>query len=68
MLGFRRLLDEPTRSGAIDSSCIFTRKMLAALETAANHPDVTEDLADTLSTSVIELEYRIESGLKINER
>jgi hypothetical protein len=61
------LLKEPTRSGALDTSCIFTREMVANLEAAAEHPDMTEDLAETLSTSIVELEYRIESELKIND-
>jgi hypothetical protein len=41
--------------------------MLSNPEAAAEHPDMTEDLAETLSTSIAELEYRIESELKISD-
>lgn len=60
-------LGESTRSGAIDASCEFTREMLQNLEAAADHPDMTEDLAQVLSTSDVELEYRIESGVRVQE-
>ena len=60
-------LGENTRSGAIDSACEFTEQMLPNLERALEHPDMTEELAEVLSTSVVELEYRIESGVRIND-
>ena len=59
------LLDEPTRSGAIDASCEFAQEMLPALERAVEHPDMTEDLAQTLSTSVVDVEYRVETGVNV---
>jgi hypothetical protein len=46
------LLDENTRSGAIDGACLFTRQMLPALERAVEHEDMTE------------VEYEIETGVK----
>lgn len=39
-------LDERTKSGAIDGACEFTEQMIPNLEAAANHPDMTEELAD----------------------
>ncbi|MFC6907242.1 DUF7692 domain-containing protein [Halalkalicoccus tibetensis] len=60
-------LGENTRSGAIDASCKFTHEMLANLEAATDHSDMTEDLARTLSTSSVEIEYRIESGVRIKD-
>lgn len=60
------LLDESTRSGAIDGACEFTKEMLPALERAVGHPDMTEDLAEVLSTSVVEVEYCIERGVNVD--
>jgi hypothetical protein len=57
---------ENTRSGAIDSACEFTAELIPALEAAAGHPDITEELAEVLSTSMVELEYRVESGVHVN--
>jgi hypothetical protein len=59
-------LRENTRSGAIDGACEFTEQMIPNLEAAANHPDMTEELAEVLSTSTVQLEYRVESGVRIN--
>jgi hypothetical protein len=59
------LLGESTRSGAIDASCLFTRQMLPALEKAVDHPDMTEDLAEVLSTPTVDVEYRVETGVKV---
>lgn len=59
------VLDENTRSGAIDASCRFTRAMLANLEQAVEHPDMTEELADVLSTPTVEVQYRVETGVTI---
>lgn len=62
-----RLLDENTRSGAIDRACLFTRQMFPALEKAVSHPDMTEDLAEVLSTPTVDVEYRVETGVYLNE-
>lgn len=59
------LLDENTRSGAIDASAKFTREMLPALATAVEHPDMTEDLAAVLTTSVVDVEYRVETDVSV---
>ena len=59
------LLDENTRSGAIDDACLFTRQMLPALERAVEHEDMTEDLAEILSTPTVEVEYEIETGVNV---
>ena len=58
-------LGENTRSGAIDSACEFTTEMLPTLERAVEHPDMTEELAGVLSTSVVDVEYRVETGVSI---
>ena len=59
------LLGENTRSGAIDGACLFTRQMLPALEKAVDHPDMTEDLAEVLSTPTVDVEYEIETGVNV---
>ena len=41
--------------------------MLRNLDQALDHPDMTEELADVLSTPSVELEYQIETGMKVNE-
>jgi hypothetical protein len=59
------LLGESTRSGAVDGACELTKEMLPALERAVKHPDMTEELAEVLSTSMVDVEYRIETGVNI---
>jgi hypothetical protein len=59
------LLGEPTRSGAIDGACEFTEQMLPALAKAVEHPDMTEELAEILSTPTVDVEYRVEAGVHV---
>ena len=59
------LLDENTRSGAIDGACRLTQQMLPALAKAVEHPDMTEELAEVLSTSMVDVEYRVERGVNV---
>lgn len=59
-------LDEGTRSGGIDGACEFTGEMLDNLEEAANHPDMTEELADVLSTERVEVKYHVDTGVEID--
>ena len=61
------LLGENTRSGAVDGACEFTTKMLPALQEAVEHPDMTEDLAEVLSTSVVGVEYQVETGVSVHD-
>lgn len=58
--------DVGTKSGGIDAACEFSTRMLRNLERAAEHPDMTEDLAEVLSTSRVEVEYRVETGVNID--
>ena len=53
------------RAGAIDGACAFTQQMLPALAAAADHPDMTEELADVLTTPMVEVEYQVESGANV---
>lgn len=61
------LMNESTRSGAVDASAQFTEEMMHNLDRAMDHPDMTPELAALLSTSQVELEYRIESGVEVRE-
>ena len=60
------LLGENTRSGAVDGACEFTRQMLPALQEAVEHPDMTEELAEVLSTRTVNVEYEIETGVTVD--
>ena len=55
-----------TKSGGIDAACEFSNQMLHNLEQAAEHPDMTEDLAEVLLTANVTVEYRLEAGLEID--
>ena len=54
-----------TKSGGIDAACEFSTQMLRNLERAAEHPDMTEDLAEILSTADVTVEHRVVTGVKI---
>lgn len=56
-----------TRSGGIDTACEFSNQMLRNLERAVEHPDMTEDLAEILSTSVVTVEYRVKRDVKVQD-
>jgi hypothetical protein len=55
-----------TKSGGIDAACQFSTQMLRNLERTAEHPDMTEELADLLSTANVTVEYHVETGLEID--
>jgi hypothetical protein len=61
------LLDENTRVGAVEASCEFTQAMLPALAEAVEHPDMTPELAEILSTRVIDVEYEVSTGVSVRE-
>ena len=59
------LLDENTRVGAVEASCEFTQAMVPALERAVEHPDMTEELAELLSSSMVDIEYCVETSVDV---
>ena len=61
------LMNESTRSGAVDASAQFTEEMMHNLERAMDHPDMTPELAALLSTSQVELEYEIKSSVEVQD-
>lgn len=58
------LLDESTRTGAIIAAVEHTRQDVRRKQKALNHPDMTQELAEILSTSEISLEYEIETAVR----
>ena len=56
---------EVTKSKGIDASTGFAIEMLSNLERAMDHPDMTADLAEILSTEQVTLRYRVETELEI---
>ena len=61
------LLGENTQVGAVEASTEFTRQMLPALAEAVEHEDITEDLAEILSTSIVDVEYQLSTGVTVRE-
>lgn len=55
-----------TKSGGIDAACEFSTQMLRNLEQAAEHEDMTEDLAAVLSTANVTVEHRTITGVEID--
>ena len=40
--------------------------MLPAIERSVDDPDMTEDLAETLSTPTVDIEHRVETGVTVD--
>jgi hypothetical protein len=55
-----------TRVGAVEASAEFTQAMLPALERTVEHPDMTEELAEILSTRSVDVEYCVETGVTVD--
>ena len=53
------------KTKAVLRSCEFSRQMMDNLEQAIEHPDMTEDLAEVLSTPYVTLDYHIETSMDI---
>lgn len=58
-------LDETTKTGAVLAACEHARLDRAAKERALDHPDMTEELAEVLSTRSMPLQYEIETGVDV---
>jgi hypothetical protein len=59
------LLGENTWVSVVEASTDFTRQILPALERAVEHPDMTEELAEILSTRVVDVEYEVSTGVNV---
>ena len=55
-----------SRTEAIIRSCIFTHRMRRNLYRALQHPDMTPELAEVLSTEYITLNYRVETSIDVH--
>ena len=60
-------LGENMRVGAVEASCEFTQAMLPALAKAIEHPDMTPELAEILSTRIVDVEYQVSTGVTVRE-
>jgi hypothetical protein len=60
-------LDEATRTGALMAAARHAREDVEAKEEALDHPDMTPELAEVLSTSVVELEISRETKLETTQ-
>ena len=60
-------LGENTRTRTIDESCEFTLAMLDNLEEAIDHPDMTPELAEVLSTDTARLTYEVTTDVAIGD-
>ena len=58
-------LGENTRVGAVEASAEFTQAMLPALAEAVEHEGMTEELAEILSTRVVNVEYQVSTGVDV---
>ena len=58
-------LGENTPVGAVEASCEFTQAMLPTLAEAVDHPDMTEELAEILSTRVVGVVYEISTDVNV---
>ena len=57
----RRVMEqtgEGTKSGAFDFATEYTLAMLDAIDEASQHPDMTPELAEVLSTPHVEIEHQ----------
>ena len=61
-------LGENTRTRTIDECCEFTLAMLDNLEEAIEHPDMTEELAEVLSTKTARLTYEVTTDIDIGDK
>ncbi len=57
-------LGKRTKAGAIDGACEFTEEMIPNLKRAIEHPDMTPELAEILSTNKVQLDYRIATAVE----
>ena len=56
---------ENTKAGAVDRAMESYLELLDALERAGDHPDMTEELAEALSTPHVEVVHRTEHEINV---
>ena len=60
-------MGEATRSGGLDAAATFTIRMTKRLEQASDHPDMTPELADLLSTPRVIVNYEVRTGVTVED-
>lgn len=61
------VLDENTNTQAVLKACEYVRQMQYNLERAVAHDDMTEELAELLSTPEIPVKYRVKTRVGNDE-
>ena len=61
------VLGEATKSKGIDAATAFSIAMVDNLERAIEHEDMSEELADLLSTDQVELKYHVETDVNVGD-
>jgi len=60
-------LNENTKIAAVLAACEHARQDYRAKEKALEHPDMTPELAEILSTQMVSLSYRIETKIDVGQ-
>jgi hypothetical protein len=58
-------LGESARSKGLDAAAAFTLRMTKRLEKASDHPDMTPELAELLSTPRVSVDYEIRTSVTV---
>ncbi|MXR20026.1 hypothetical protein GRX66_05205 [Halobacterium sp. PCN9] len=59
-------LNENTKTAAVLAACEHIRQDRRRKEKTLNHPDMTEDLAEALSTSELQLTHEVETAITVD--
>lgn len=60
-------MGEATRSGGLDAAAAFTIRMRRNLARAIEHPDMTSELAELLSTPRVGLKYEVQTDVRLED-
>ena len=60
-------MGEATRSGGLDAAAASTIRMTKRLEQASDHPDMTPELAEPLSTPRVSVDYEVRTGVTVED-
>ena len=58
-------MGESARSKGLDAAAAFTIRMKKRLEKASEHPDMTPELAELLTTPRVSIDYEIQTGVTV---
>jgi hypothetical protein len=60
-------MGESARSKGLDAAAAFTLRMRRNLSRAVEHPDMTPELAELLSTPRVRLDYEVQTSVKVRK-